>query len=477
MTSRNLDYRPLTRRVGLRARLAALAGNPLMVMGTTLGALLAGVPVIVVAVQLATGGLEGFGWFCLFFLLPCGLWVLADALGKSGQDGRLGAFARANRLELVQGVSATHYSGSLFADGSHVVRQSVRTPGHSFVEVGERWPVTTPRISTNPATGVMTAAGRTPEVFLRARLAGRVGDDASVETMVTPELDDALRRFAGAYRVEATGRELTLFGTGRLDAAEPGRMEEAFELADRLVEAANTHLVSGSIEKPTLSGVRIPDRDDGKAPQRRAMGPLKVVGLTLALMVIGPLLIAAVMSVADDGLRGNEGAARLVVGLVVVASLVVVGWVVGLITKPQGRPRPLRSVLIGVAVVAGTIGILAWAIAHDDDGNTSPEAAATSCADDDYWCRQEQRTAAFDSWARGNALRRLAPSMGCVDETSSRTTCVVTATCPHGRGVSFDAVFAKDDAVVGVRRSFRRESLAVSRPAVARFVDRLCSRG
>lgn len=339
--NRNLDYGPLARRAGLGSRLRAASTSNLMVLGGTVGILLVIVPVTVLVGLVATGNATDVGG--LVVLAMCfggGVYALVDVLRKAGSADAFAAFARANDLTLVRGSTAPDYAGSLFADESHAVYQSVRTRDDAFVEVGERFPTTAPRSSRQP---------NRPELFLRARLAGRATHDPHEGELVTPELDDALSRFAGTYAIEVSDDELTLFGSRELDVVRRDRVEEAFALADELVARANATLVrsprpgapAGETQS-TLSGIPIPARTRPEPPRGRLRRPLTIVGWTLALMVGGPIVIAIVMSVLDDHLRGADAAARLVVSLVVLAAMAVVARVLkAALTPRRGGKRDL----------------------------------------------------------------------------------------------------------------------------------------
>lgn len=339
MRSRSLDYRPLTDSVGLRGRLRTVAGDNLLVIGMTVGVLLVAGALAVFLVQLISGQIGGFGWFCIGFLFPCGVWVMVSGLLQAGKGGSVAAFAQANDLELTRSTMATTYAGSLFADGSHLVRQSVRTPGETFVEVGDRWPATPPKVGMSGITGTVQAEPHTAQLFMRVRLNERVRPGTRASEIVTPALDEELRRFAGDYTVEVAGQELTVFGSRELEATRPDRMEQAIGLAERL--AAHHAGLVGSEGEATTSGIPIPQLAEVRTPGGRPMGALKAIGLVLALVVVGALVIAVVMSVLDDGLRGQKGLAEVVVLIVIAVLLAAVAGLVRLITTPR-RERTSR---------------------------------------------------------------------------------------------------------------------------------------
>lgn len=496
MQSDHLDYTPLTQRVGLRSRLRTLAGDNLMVMGMTVGVLLTAGPLAVFLIQVVTGNLGGFGWFCIGFLFPCGVWVLGSGLYQAGKGGAVAAFARANGLRLVQGSAATSYAGSFFADGTHVVRQSVRTRDETFVEVGDRWPVTTPKLRTNSVTDTVQAEVRTPELFLRVRLSGRVSPGGSAAEVVTTALDAELRQLAGAYTIEVTDRELTVFGTRELELTDADRMKQALGLAERLAEAAEAELV-GDAPEPTASGIPIPEVGT-RSSGGRMMGAVKVVGITIALFIIAPLVFAAVMSVADDNLRGRGGVAQVVVYLAVMALVGVVGWVVRLITRPQ-RSRPGRTIAIAIAVILGTIGIMAWAIANDDDSSGSERAHQTEptptaapptqpmlptseppepeydCPKGDHLC--EAWTATAD-WMQQHELVSsggMDAWRDCAKLGDGRRSCNIMVRCTGGNA-KLSLLFDGPSRIVGARpRGALETPPAVTLPEVDRLVQQQCS--
>lgn len=498
MQSDHLDYTPLTQRVGLRGRLRTLAGDNLMVMGMTVGVLLTGGPLAVFLVQVVTGNLGGFGWFCIGFLFPCGVWVLGSGLYQAGKGGAVAAFAQANDLKLVSSTTAPDYAGSHFANGSHVVRQSVRTRGKTFVEVGDRWPVTAPKVAVNTVTDTVQAQARTPELFLRVRLNGRLKPGASAAEVITSDRDDELRRLTGNYTVEVSGRELTIFGTLGLEPTEPDRMRQALELAERLAAAANAELVGDEAAEPTTSGVPIPEITAPPASRGRLMGAVKVVGITIAFIVIVPLVIAAVMSVADDHLRGRGGLAQIVVVLLLAVVMAVVVGVVRLITTPQ-RSRPLRTIAIVVAVILGTVGLLAWAIVNDDDSSGSasertqeaeptsapptqrlvpppdPNAPEFQCPEGDQPC---EAWAATSIWLQQHELSTIEATEAwrdCAQVGGGRRSCNVTVTC-FGEGAAISLLFDGPRRILGARPAGAPKGpLASTEPEVDRLVEQRCS--
>ncbi len=338
MTStRDLDYSPLRRGATLRALLGAARSSNLLVMAGTVGVLLVLVPLVVFVALVATGNATDVGG--LVVLAMCfggGCWVLFDLGRRSVGADAFESFARANDLTLVRASTVQHYAGSVFADGSFAVDQSVRTADRTFVEVGDRFPTT--------AASFELHGHHRPnrlELFLRARLsrspAGSVDDIELISPDLLPAaLHDELSRFAGAYRIEVSGDELTLFGTRGLEVRSPARVREAFDLLDALLTELDP-------TRGPSSGAPAPEGGPGRpAPDGGTPGPLRVVAWTLALVVVGPIAIAIVFSVLDDHLRGNRGVARLAVGALVVVVLAVVGRVVRAALTPRrtdrGRP-------------------------------------------------------------------------------------------------------------------------------------------
>ena len=173
--TRDLDFTPLTRRTGFTARLRAAIATPRMVIAGTVGMLLVVVPAGVLVGLVATGNASDVGGLVLLaMLLAGGVYVMVDILMQSGGASALRDFAGANDLVLVDSTLAPHYGGSLFADESHAVGQSVRTQGEPFVEVGERFPTAVPAGSRRPSR---------PQLFLQSRLSGRaIGDPGEIVT-------------------------------------------------------------------------------------------------------------------------------------------------------------------------------------------------------------------------------------------------------------------------------------------------------
>ncbi|MCW2758165.1 MAG: hypothetical protein JWO46_1911 [Nocardioidaceae bacterium] len=78
------------------------------------------------------------------------------------------------------------------------------------------------------------------------------------------------------------------------------------------------------MESPRRDAPAAESQQQSVSPRR----PWTIVAWTLALLIVLPLVVAAVMSMLDDRLRGNEVAARIVVSLVVLGVLAVAVWFV-----------------------------------------------------------------------------------------------------------------------------------------------------
>lgn len=345
----DFDYTPLSRTGGLRARLQAVAGDNRLRIAATIMVLLIVLPPVILAALLATvENVDSGGVWVLGFVFACGLGVGADLVRQAGGVHALARFASANDLQALPGSVALHYTGSLFADGSYRVQQGVRTREDHFVEVGDRFP-----------TKVGGARGpHVPELYLRARLSGPATRSPDGEDLVTPLLHDQLTRFAGAYTVEVSGGELTIFGTRGLETSTPGRLREAFALLVELAERAETVLMAAPLPDraaapgPTPSGVPIPAFERLEPEPTQPRSAVAIGGYTLVLLLLGSIAIAIVMSVLDDNLRGNALAARVVVPLVLVAIVAVVELIIRWLlnprrvdaygSQPRRRRRPQR---------------------------------------------------------------------------------------------------------------------------------------
>ncbi|ROR90277.1 hypothetical protein [Nocardioides aurantiacus] len=338
----DLDYAPLTRRHGLGARLRAVAGNNVLVIGGTVAVLMTLLPGAVVVGLVATGSAGDDVAFtvCMAVISLGGLLVVLDVLGKAEGGEALDAFAEANDLVVLRSRTALHYASASFADGSHSVHRAVRTRGDLFLEIGERFPVGAP---------LDPGSERRPSAYLRARLAGRVPPRVSWTGLVTPEVDERLTRWSGPYGVELAGDELTVLGTEPLDARDAGRVEEGLDLLVQLagrVEAFAGLAAGRPAAEPgplvTASGITIPPPERPGEDQGRVRRPLVVVAWTLALVLGLPVLLAVVMSRVGDSLLGRPVLATAVVGLLVGLMGGAAFWLVRHAVTPRRRGRDAR---------------------------------------------------------------------------------------------------------------------------------------
>ena len=315
MTSRDLDYAPLSRRVGLAERLRGAAGDNRTLVGMTVLSLFTLAFGFASFVAAASGELLSGGGLAVsvFFLVCLVSWV--GEVRAAGKDGRLARFARSNGLELVVGV--------------------------------------TDRVS---------AEARTPQLFVRARLDGRLRAGTTVQDLVDAGLDADLTELAGRCAIELSGREVTVFGSRRLDPERPGRMREAFGLADRLAEAMEVRRATARTEGPTLSGVPVPEPGSREDPEGQKLSPAAVLILTVTLLIAIPLLIAVVGSSLEDGLRGRREAAGLVVTLMIGAVAALVAGFVRLVTRRRPRNALVSRIVVWVGGIVAAVVVAVVAV-------------------------------------------------------------------------------------------------------------------
>ena len=232
--------------------MAGVGSDPRLVMGSTIAVLLL-LGAAVFGITVATGGLGDEGGAKLLvvgFLVAAGFAVLAGALRDGGRRSALARFAHDNDLHLIGSVAAPDYTGSLFADGSHVVHQSVRTRLRPLREVGDRYRYRAGGRYDPTTGGVQVAPPRTPQLFLRGQLSGRV----DVPGAVAPggALPFRIAALAGDHVVEVAGDEVTVLGSRPLAPHEPGRLQQAFALLDELVAWADA--AHGSTVTPSSTG-------------------------------------------------------------------------------------------------------------------------------------------------------------------------------------------------------------------------------
>lgn len=338
ISAHDLDYSPLTRRPGLGARLRAVTGDTRLTIGATLAVLLAVVPTVILVALLATvDDVDSGGIWVLGLLIAAGLWVSVDVLRQAGGTDALRDFAEVNDLLALGATTAPQYAGSLFASGLRRIDQGVRTTEAHFVEVGDSFPTRAPQHAR---------AVHRPELYLRARLSGPTPHHVLGADLVAPELHERLTDLAGPYSVEVSGVELTVFGARALEIDDPDRIQEALSLALALAAVAETHVGTPPAPSgPTPSGIPIPtpERTTTEPASTRGRHPVAVVAAILGLLVLGSLAFAVVLSILDDGLLGNPGAAQVVVAVVVSATLAVVAWVIRRLMTPRPDEDHLSS--------------------------------------------------------------------------------------------------------------------------------------
>jgi hypothetical protein len=474
-----LRYDALQRRASLRERMSGVSSDPRLVMGSTIAVLLL-LGAAVFGTTLATGGLSDEGGAKLLvvcFLVAAGLAVLASALRDGGRRSVLARFAQDNDLHLIGSVAAPDYGGSLFADGSHVVHQSVRTRLRPLREVGDRYRYRAGG-RYNPTTGgVQVAPPRTPQLFLRGQLSARV----AVSGTVTPDggLPFRIAALAGDHVVEVAGDEVTLFGSRPLAPHEPGRLQQAFALLDELVAWADA--AHASTVTPSYGMDATPA--DEPLP-RRGWRPATTVAATLLLIVLAPLGFVALGSILDS-LSGSTAAANG--ALVVFAGLV--SWLVVILLRrasgtgsDTGTPaqRRWRTTAIGAGTVAVVVALVVVASQVQDGGiiGAGAEKKPGACYADDPWsCPLQVST---QSWVDGHALLQLGTpdwqrcDLGAGDLQG--TTCRVRVDCPDGGA---DLLLRYDDEPLGVvgasaTRGSRGQTLVNTDDEVAQLVTEQC---
>ncbi|WP_299051896.1 hypothetical protein [uncultured Nocardioides sp.] len=328
----DLDYRPVERGLGLGGRLRAIARNPRFVIGGTVCVLVLVIPAVALVVMVWGGHTEDGGLlFFLGLLVAGGLYAVVDVLRQAGGPGRLEQFAEVNGLRHLSGAVATHYLGSRFADGSHVVDAAVRSETTStVVEVGDLFPVTSLR---------STQEHRSRTAYLRVVVPGALPvGPAAARTIVDPGLEKELVALLGPVAVEVGWREVTVYAARGLDPTGKGRLREALRLAERVAASASAVAVpAGFAAQRGPSGVAIPAPGAPEAPAGRRLHPVLLVLGTLATLVVLPLLFAVVMSSLEPIIRGNRGVATLVVGAAVVVLLAVVSLLVRLASTHRRR--------------------------------------------------------------------------------------------------------------------------------------------
>lgn len=262
--------------------------------------------------------------------------VLVDGLRKAGTGAGLEGFARANGLELTSSLAAREYAGSPFRSGERIVLHSLRTRTVPTLEVGDSWPMERLQVHVSDSGAVSAENAPAAEGFLRVVLHSPSRPGPAGFPM-TAELDAALGGLLGPYRLELEGGELTVLGSVPLEPARPERVTAAFELADALARQA------GAAHGAGMAAPAVPVAPAGGPPQpgaeRRARRPLTVIAALLAMLVVFPTLIAVVMSIVDDHLPSDEGAARAVVAVLLIGITAVVSLVLRWIMAGRRRRR------------------------------------------------------------------------------------------------------------------------------------------
>lgn len=332
-----LDYSMLARRPGARQLVRAVAGNPLLVLSSVVGILLVLVPLGVLVgmtVRAMSGRPLDLGAVAVVvMLLIAGGCVLRDVMRRGRGAGPLERFATVNQLAWIPTGLRRSYAGSEFAAGTHAVLHGVRTRDARWLEVGDRQRVTSP----------LRRYRRMPQLYLRMRLSGPP-DLEPDEPVITPVLDRELRELAGAYRVELSGEELTVFGSRPLEPTREGRVGVALALCGALARRADELLVGGQApSRPSLEAAGAsPGTSPGTDPAStrpdtsttRSSGAGRVLLVALALLVLGPLAIAIPLSIIDDwGLPAL--ALRVIVIILILGAL----WGIGLVVRWLLTPR------------------------------------------------------------------------------------------------------------------------------------------
>lgn len=475
---RDLRYDVLPHRAGLRDRLRAIGADPRLVLGATIAVLLVVVPAaIAVGLVLAgTFGDNGGALAVLTMLFLGGLWTLGSLLREGAKGSALTRFARVNRLDFVEASAMPGYAGSLFADDSRIVSQSVRTRERPFVEVGDTFLITAPKARYNPTLGrVQAGAPNQPELFLRGQLSRHV---ARQQIALDPALQERLSDFAGDHVVEVAADEVTVAGSKRLDADGAGRVEEAFALIDAVVAQVEAHAATWpATPSTTLEGGDRAGSAVGVVAPRRAWRPMKVIGAALVTLVVVPLGFAFVMSILDNTTR-SRGVAILAVNLFIAGSGAAMALVLRRASgSGDAKPRPRwRSWLFGIVGAVAFVALGAVAIDLDQPEAVSDDdlASAADCGADDPWCQEDVSARV---WAEGNGLTRVGEFdwQGCYLETAvERSACPVRVACPDGYADLWTALRGQPLEVVGASAKRDQRPLARTTEEVQALVAQRC---
>lgn len=517
---RELDFSPLTARGSLRARLRALSSDALLLMGMTLGVLLAVVPGLALLIVLT--GEDPVDWglvVLLLMLLGSGIYVMLQVLHRARTGSRLSEVARVNDLEATTSLGARHYAGELFRRGERIVRFSLRTRHAPILEVGDSWPMERIRVRFSATTHVASVRNA-PEakVFLRAVLSGAVreqwegellrtgwdhaGPSPSGPELLTPALRGALQEFTGGFTLEITGDELTVMGDRPLEPTRPERLRRGFALIGALAARAESLLVdpaapldpTAPLDPSAPRPGRPPSTGGGAAGGRQGRHPLVVVGAVLAMMIIIPLGIAVVMSSLEGLLRGNEGGAEVVVSLLLVVVTALVSAVMRWVTRRRrtgtaapGMERPVRFrrlrrglLLLGAVVLLLILAATSWSLLRPVPAFEDPDAglaSAAECAAQDTRC---QWNVSQRLWAEEHGLTRYygLVEASCKEDPADpeRSRCSLHVECEDGHS-DFVVVYEGDPwVVVGARTIYARpeDPLATTDEEIARVVAESC---
>ncbi|WP_114853691.1 hypothetical protein [Brachybacterium sp. YJGR34] len=484
---------------GSSARPRGPGAQPLTVVAATIIVLLLLVPAVGLPLALrAPDGPHGGALAILGFLLLCGIVGAVSLVMDRRKDARLRALAAARGLEVVEAHPAEHYAGSRFRDGSRVVLQGVRTTGSPVVEVGDCWSLRARAglrsVGAVPGAPV-AAASRRPgrEAYLRLRLSGPVREEVGAEEpLVTARMHEDLVGLIGPYALEATGGELTVFGSQPLEATAPGRLDELLRLARSLADRAEERVVPEN--RPAAS----PAAEDAGAPPEtvmaRAAHPLVVVLVVLGMLIVFPLLIALIMSSIDQYTLGNPGLARLVVSALILVLLGMVGAIMRALLRrrpvtPEDQRRRRRRwrivLMVAAAVVLVAAALYVWVllvvVPTENDPHRDVDTVA-ECPEGDDPC---QWNVAQRTWVRDLGYTRAHQDSfaedSCTTPGSDSASCDLTIECPGDAEVTTALLIVEYRGspweVVGVRARYGDEDGApVSAPGdVHRLVAEECA--
>ena len=73
------------------------------------------------------------------------------------------------------------------------------------------------------------------------------------------------------------------------------------------------------------------------------LGTTTAIGLVLGFVLVVPVILGVAMSLAGDHLRGHRSLAGFVVSIVVLVSMVAVGWLLRVVLKPRKGKHSRQS--------------------------------------------------------------------------------------------------------------------------------------